>query len=403
MTNKKILESNKNFVSSHRIKSFIRESIRTRLMEQRIKYKIDIPSDILAIKDVFKKNGHKLYVVGGAVRDALLGKQPKDFDLATDAIPDRVEEIMGKAGFRTLPTGKAFGVINVFTNQGEYEIATFREEIGSSDSRRPDSVKFTNIETDVKRRDLTINALFYDIDTNEIVDLVGGVNDLKNGVVRTVGRPQERFGEDRLRILRAIRFAGRFGSELDPEVDAALQQDSSLDKISGERIRDEFLKGIASSKSTTQFLKLVDKYRLFDWIFKGLRVNTDFSETKDPILVIATLLSGNDPSIVNKQLNNLKYTIEEARGITFLISLLKLSPETAVALKRMQKNSGVTDAQIQWFGTKMNIDQKLLKAFIQFKLSVSGEELMQRLNLKPGKELGDAIAKAEYDNFKKLL
>ena len=269
--------------------------------------------------------------------------------------------------------------------------------------RRPDSVKFTNIETDVKRRDLTINALFYDIDTNEIVDLVGGVNDLKNGVVRTVGSPQERFGEDRLRILRAIRFAGRFGSELDPEVDAALQQDASLDGISGERIRDEFLKGITSSKSTTQFLKLVDKYRLFDWIFKGLRVNTDFSESKDPILVIATLLSGNDPSVVNKQLNNLKYTIEEARAITFLISLLRLSPETAVALKRMQKNSGVTDAQIQWFGGKMNLDQKLLKAFIQFKLSVSGEDLMQRLNLKPGKELGDAIAKAEYDNFKKLL
>ena len=97
-------------------------------MEDRIKYDINIPSDILAIKDVFKKNGFKLYVVGGAVRDALLGKQPKDFDLATDALPDKVEEIMSKAGFRTLPTGKAFGVINVFTDQGEYEIATFRTD-----------------------------------------------------------------------------------------------------------------------------------------------------------------------------------------------------------------------------------------------------------------------------------
>ena len=128
MLKKKILQSNKNVVSLQSMKSFIRESLRVRLMESRIKYDINIPSDILAIKDVFKKNDHKLYVVGGAVRDALLGKQPKDFDLATDALPDRVEQIMTQAGFRTLPTGKAFGVINVFTNQGEYEIATFRAD-----------------------------------------------------------------------------------------------------------------------------------------------------------------------------------------------------------------------------------------------------------------------------------
>lgn len=97
-------------------------------MEQKIKFDMQIPNDILAIKDVFKHNGKKLYIVGGAVRDALLGKVPKDFDLATDAVPDDVEAMMKRAGFKTLPTGKAFGVINVFTNMGEYEIATFRED-----------------------------------------------------------------------------------------------------------------------------------------------------------------------------------------------------------------------------------------------------------------------------------
>jgi tRNA nucleotidyltransferase/poly(A) polymerase len=97
-------------------------------MEKRIKFDIPIPKDILQIKDVFKKNGFKLYVVGGAVRDALLGKEPKDYDLATDAVPDKVEEMMAQAGLRTLPTGKAFGVINVFTDMGEYEIATFRSD-----------------------------------------------------------------------------------------------------------------------------------------------------------------------------------------------------------------------------------------------------------------------------------
>jgi tRNA nucleotidyltransferase/poly(A) polymerase len=250
---------------------------------------------------------------------------------------------------------------------------------------------------------LTINALFYDIDTHEVVDLVGGVNDLKNGVVRTVGSPEERFNEDKLRILRAIRFAGRFGSGLDPAVDAALMKDASLQGISGERIRDEFLKGIKSSKSVVQFLRLIDKYNLFDWIFRGLKVNKEFVEDKDPILVIANLLKFNESSVLNKQLNVYKYTIEEIRAITFLINLLKLSPETAVALKRAQKISGVSDEQIRKFGHQEGLNSKLLEAFLKFRLTVNGEQLMQQLNMKPGKELGDAINKAEYDNFKKLL
>ena len=399
----KILSFQNIIVSSHKMKNFIRESLRIKLMEQRLKYNINIPSDILAIKDVFKKNGYKLYVVGGAVRDALLGKQPKDFDLATDALPDRVEQIMAQAGFSTLPTGKAFGVINVFTNQGEYEIATFRTDSQTGDGRRPDSVSFTNIEGDVMRRDLTINALFYDIDTHEVVDLVGGIEDLKNGVVRTVGSPKERFNEDKLRILRAIRFAGRFGSGLDPQVDAALNNDASLDGISGERIRDEFIKGIQSAKSVKHFLSLIDKYGLFNWILRGLKVKNDFVESKDPILVISILLVGNNPSVVAKQLNILKYTVDEIKSITFLLNLLNLTPETAVQLKRMQKISGVTDAQIGKFGGHENINFKLLKAFTQFKLTVSGDELMKVYGLKQGKELGDAIAKTEYDNFQKVL
>lgn len=386
------------------MKKFIQTKIRERLlMESRIPFKLSLPSDILQIKDIFQKNGYKLYIVGGAVRDALLGKPPKDFDLATNALPDTVEQMMAKAGLRTLATGKSFGVINVFTQNGEYEIATFRSDIGSSDSRRPDSVKFTDIETDVKRRDLTINALFYDIETGEIVDLVGGVNDLKHGVVRTVGNAEERFKEDKLRIIRAIRFAGRFGSNLDPNVDAALQKDASLEGISGERIRDEFLKGLQSAKSVKHFLSLIDKYGLFDWIFKGLRVNKNFIEDKDPILVLAILLKDNDPSLLNKQLNILKYSAEEIKGIYFLVNLLKLTPETAIALKRMQKNSGVSDDEINKFGNLQSINHQLLNAFLKFNLTVNGDEMMKKLNLQPGKELGNAINRAELDNFKKLL
>jgi tRNA nucleotidyltransferase/poly(A) polymerase len=390
------------------MKENIRQILREGLVrEERIKFDLPIPQDIQQIKDVFKKNGFKLYVVGGAVRDAILGKTPKDYDLATDAVPDKVEEIMTKAGFKTLPTGKAFGVINVFTDQGEYEIATFREDL--SGGRRPDAVSFTDIEGDVKRRDLTINALFYDIDTHEIVDLVGGVQDLKNGVVRTVGAPEDRFGEDRLRIMRAIRFAGRFGNELDPATDAALQKDASLEGISGERIRDEFIKGIKSAKSQKHFLEMLDKYNLFDWIFKGLNVNKDFiarlgsNNYDDYIVLLATLLKNNNLDVLKKKLNELKYSVEEVKAITFLIAMLKLDVDTAVTLKKAEQHAGVTPDQIRSFCGKENVSSQLLDAFEQFRLTVSGPEVMDKMGLKPGPELGKAIQKIETDNFKKLL
>lgn len=387
------------------IKQILREGL---VREERIKFDLPIPQDIQQIKDVFKKNGFKLYVVGGAVRDALLNKTPKDYDLATDAVPDKVEEIMAKAGFKTLPTGKAFGVINVFTSEGEYEIATMRKDVGS-DGRRPDSVTFTDIEGDVSRRDLTINALYYDIDTHEIVDLVGGVKDIKNGIVRTVGAPEDRFGEDRLRILRVIRFSGRFGNELDPATDAALQKDSSLEGISGERIRDEFIKGIKSAKSQKHFLEMLDKYHLFDWIFKGLNVDMDFIGRNgsynhdDYIVLLARLLKNNNLDVLKKKLNELKYTAEEVKAITFLIAMLKLDIDTVVALKKAEQHSGVSQDQIRDFCGKENVSSQLLDAFEEFRLTVSGPEVMDKMGLKPGPELGKAIQNIETNNFKKLL
>ena len=385
------------------IKQILREGL---TMEERIKFDFQIPSDIIEIQKVFTKNGYKLYVVGGAVRDALLGRTPKDFDLATDAVPDKVEEMMQEAGFKTLPTGKAFGVINVFTDQGEYEVATFRNDIGSG--RRPDSVEFTNIDGDVKRRDLTINALFYDIDTKEIVDLVGGVDDLKNGVVRTVGAPEDRFGEDRLRILRAIRFAGRFGSDLDPATDMALQKDASLEGISGERIRDEFIKGIISAKSFKKYMEMLDKYGLFKWVLPNMLLNkraylSKSGKVDNYIVELSSLLKDNEIDLLRRKLNELKYSADEIKAIVFLISLLKLSVDTAYLLKKMQQTAGVSDKQIREFGEKENIPEKLLNAFEQYRLSVSGPEAMEKFDLKPGPELGKAIQKMETANFEKLL
>ena len=383
------------------IKQILREGL---IREARIKMSMPIPSDIKQIKDVFVKNGYKLYVVGGAVRDAILGKTPKDYDLATDANPDAVEQMMQKAGLKTLPTGKAFGVINVFTDQGEYEIATFREDIGSG--RRPDAVSFTDIEGDVKRRDLTINALFYDIESGEVVDLVGGVDDLKKGIVRTVGKPEDRFGEDRLRILRAIRFAGRFGSQLDQDTDVALQKDASLEGISGERIRDEFIKGLASAKSTKQYLGLIDKYKLFDWVFKGLNINKRFIDNDDPIVLIAMLLHNNDLSALAKKLNELKYSTDEVKKITTLIAMLDLDIEIAPKLKDLFLKSGLSSDQLRNFGANMGVSSQLLDSFEEYlKLpKVTGPEAMEKYNIsKPGPELGKAINAMEIEKFQQLI
>jgi tRNA nucleotidyltransferase/poly(A) polymerase len=174
---------------------------------ERIQFKLEIPNDIKNINQVFKENGFKLFIVGGAVRDALLNENPKDFDLVTDAIPDKVEEMMHASGFATIATGKAFGVINVFTDTDEFEIATFRND---SPGRKPKVELGGDILSDSQRRDFTINALYYDIETNQIIDLVGGVEDLKNKIIRTVGDPKKRFEEDPLRILRFFRFLARF-------------------------------------------------------------------------------------------------------------------------------------------------------------------------------------------------
>ena len=162
------------------------------------KLKLNIPSDIKKIYKLFKKNGKQLYVVGGAVRDAILGKRPKDFDLATDAKPDEVLAIAKKGGFKTAEVGKQFGVVIV----GGHEIATFRKDIGKG--RRPDAVDFTDIKGDVKRRDLTINALFYDMDKKQIVDLVGGIADLKKKKIK-------KSFEDNVNNPKITKFMSKYG------------------------------------------------------------------------------------------------------------------------------------------------------------------------------------------------
>ena len=350
------------------------------------KFRLNIPSDIRNIHKLFKKNKKKLFVVGGAVRDAILGKNPKDFDLATDAKPDEVLAIAKKGGLKTVEVGKQFGVVIV----GGHEIATFRKDIGKG--RRPSSVDYTDIEGDVKRRDLTINALFYDLDRGEIVDLVGGIADLKKKKIRTVGKPIERFDEDPLRKMRALRFQGALGGKLGKETEKALRQNPSLKGVSKERIRDEFVKSIRKAKSTKRYLQLADSLGFTKQILPGFQVKVPYINENDYILFLAWILRKNDVNSIRK-LNGLAYPNQEIVDIQFLNSLQNFKPDNIFLIKKFQEKTKLSKGQILKWGKYIGKDFKKL---VRFKLSVKGSDVPSDLK---GKDIGKAIQKIEKDKF----
>ena len=194
------------------------------------------------VTEILREAGHQAYFAGGCVRDQLLGLSPKDYDVVTDARPNEVVALFR----RTIEVGAAFGVVKVLMSRGrDYEVATFRTEGTYSDGRRPDEVVYSDDwRQDVARRDLTINALLMDPVTEEILDAVGGRADLEARRIRAVGEPLRRFEEDKLRMLRAVRFAARFGFEIEPETRTAIgQYAAELAAVSKERIVAE-LEGI---------------------------------------------------------------------------------------------------------------------------------------------------------------
>jgi tRNA nucleotidyltransferase/poly(A) polymerase len=184
--------------------------------------------------------GQQALWAGGCVRDQLMGTLPKDYDVATDASPERVREIFGPR--RTLPLGAAFGVISVLgpRGAGQIEVATFRKDAAYSDGRHPDAVTFSDAEHDAQRRDFTINGLFFDPLAEQVIDYVGGQQDLEKRVIRAIGDPLARIAEDKLRMLRAVRFAARFDFALDPPtLNAVRQQAHELVIVSAERVAAE--------------------------------------------------------------------------------------------------------------------------------------------------------------------
>src|SRR6266481_2248791 len=186
-----------------------------------------------------RESGHIAYFAGGCVRDMVRGLTPKDYDVVTDARPEVVQTLFP----RTFAVGAHFGVIIVLENGFQFEVATFRSDDAYLDGRHPTAVHFASPEEDARRRDFTINGMFYDPVAEEVIDLVGGRADIDARLVRAIGDPAQRFAEDRLRMLRAVRFATVLDYEIDKQTwDALVANASSINQISAERIRDELVR-----------------------------------------------------------------------------------------------------------------------------------------------------------------
>lgn len=196
------------------------------------------------ICETLQAKGFQALLAGGCVRDFLLHRHPNDFDVATNATPDQVEALFPK----TVAVGKSFGVIVVVEGECQVEVATFRRDGPYQDGRRPASVEFAEAQEDSKRRDFTINGLFYDLKANSVLDYVEGAEDLKKRQIRAIGDPKKRFEEDHLRLLRAVRFAAQLEFQIEAQTYAAIQECRHLiTTVSGERIQDELSKLLMSA------------------------------------------------------------------------------------------------------------------------------------------------------------
>lgn len=373
------------------------------ITEAQEQLKLNVPQDIIDLYNLFQKNGKELYIVGGAVRDALLGKKPKDFDLATNAFPEEVVKIVQGAGYSTIgEVGQQFGVVivQIPSDKNGVEIATFREDIGAG--RRPDAVKYSTIDKDVLRRDLTINALFYDVGRKEIVDLVGGIKDIQDQKIRTVGVAADRFAEDPLRKLRALRFAGRTGSKLEKDTADAILTDNSLDGVSPERIRDEFKKSIESAKKPIDYLKMVSDFNLWSVMFPTLQVSTNFINTNTWPIQLTHLFDMNSNEAIKKEMNRMTFTSDEVNAVVFLKNLRDLKPENVFDLYKQFVTTKVDKNIIIQFAKINKLDLKQIKAFLKYKPSTDGNWVMKEFGVK-GPQIADKIKEIEAEKFRQTI
>ena len=272
---------------------------------------------------ILHKNGFQALLAGGCVRDMLLGKRAKDYDVATDARPEQIIKLFK----RTLEVGAKFGVVIVLFEKQQFEVATFRTESGYYDGRHPSKVEFANPVEDAARRDFTVNGMFYDTAQEKVIDYVKGRADLKKRVIRTIGDPAARFGEDYLRMLRAIRFATQLEFKIEPKTWAAVcKWSNKIKHISGERICTE-LEGILANPNRSTGAECLVQSGLAEAIFGldrkeakvGIKVLESLPEKVDFPLALAGFLAGCKTGHSLEKLRVLKLSRRAIKHIKFLL------------------------------------------------------------------------------------
>jgi tRNA nucleotidyltransferase (CCA-adding enzyme) len=282
---------------------------------------IIIPNEVEIALSILNESGYEAYIVGGCVRDSLLGNAPNDWDITTSAKPDEIISCFN--GYRTINTGLRHGTVTIIIIKKPIEITTYRIDGKYSDNRRPDNVCFTdNVTYDLKRRDFTINSLAYN--KKGIIDLFGGIDDIRNKVIKCVGDPDERFNEDGLRILRALRFASVLNFKIDNKTSVSIHKNKELlNNISKERITVEFnklLKGVDFLYILKQYKDVIEiiipdiaHYNIENWEV----VLNSMNQVEDLRLRLSILLHKTN---AEKVLRNLKYDGETIKNVNNLVS-----------------------------------------------------------------------------------
>ncbi len=354
------------------------------------------------ILEKLNRNGFESYIVGGAVRDMSIGLTPNDIDITTSATPEEVISLFPK----TYPSGIAFGTVTVVIEDEEFEVTTFRTDGKYLDGRRPETVAFgKSIEEDLSRRDFTINAMAMDIDGN-ITDPFRGLHDIEEKIVRCVGNPEKRFAEDALRMMRAIRFASRYGFAIEENTFNSIKKFAhTIEKVSLERINQEFSK-ILLSKNPKFGVELLHETGLFDFIFpisfndiKGNIKNID----KVPAnleLRLATMFLELDSEIVEKTLKTLKFTNITIKNVAALVkgyAELNISNNILKVMNIIGKENIFTFLEIikaidkeQFKELNMKANEAINQNFATTlkDLAISGNDLMKSTGIKQGKEVG---------------
>jgi len=232
--------------------------------------------------------------------------------------------------------------------------------------------------------------------------LVGGIADIQSSTIRTVGRAQERFDEDPLRKLRALRFAGRTGSKLEKNTAEAIISDNSLEGVSPERIRDEFKKSIMSAKSTKKYLEMVEEFKLWGVMFPDVNINKTFIDNKNWIIQIATLFGDNEVDTIKKRLNKLTFSNEEIDKVVFLKNLLDIKPEEIFELYKKYQTTYIDKRTILDWSRLNRLNTRMVKAFLKYKPSTDGRTVMKEFGVK-GPDIAQKIREIEAEKFRELL